>query len=128
MKRILWVALVALTLVFSPVAEAQTLDSGQVKGTVFDETNAPIPGATVTLKNEVAGQGLHSKASLWFSNSWGPACSIFFSILGLSPEHDALIEVVTVVSLGPNVAHDAPTTRPTAKTATAFIIFILLHE
>ncbi len=55
MKHTYWVATIALTLALSPLAEAQTLDSGQIRGVVYDETKAPIPGATLTLKNDQTG-------------------------------------------------------------------------
>ena len=49
------VAFLAAALLFSPIADAQTLSSGQIRGVVYDETKAPIPGATVTLKNDETG-------------------------------------------------------------------------
>ena len=55
MKRNFWVATIALALALSPLAEAQTLDSGQIRGVVYDQTKAPIPGATLTLKNDQTG-------------------------------------------------------------------------
>ncbi|MFQ5525672.1 MAG: carboxypeptidase regulatory-like domain-containing protein [Thermoanaerobaculia bacterium] len=55
MRRSFWLALLVIGLALAPVAQAQTLDSGQVSGNVYDETNAPIPGATVTLRSSATG-------------------------------------------------------------------------
>lgn len=50
MRRICLLALL-VAVVLAPTAGAQTLSSGQVDGNVYDETGAPIPGATVTMRN-----------------------------------------------------------------------------
>ena len=54
MRRIfLTHAVVTLSFLFLTVALAcgQTLERGAVRGTVYDSTHAPIPGAKVTLSN-----------------------------------------------------------------------------
>ena len=53
MKSIRLAGFLAVALVFSCGRRgANALDSGQVSGNVYDETNAPIPGATVTLTKQ----------------------------------------------------------------------------
>ena len=49
----LFCAIVALA--FAVPADAQTLESGQIRGVVTDETDAPIPGVTITLRNDATG-------------------------------------------------------------------------
>jgi hypothetical protein len=49
------IALLGAFLLFAPIAHGQTLDSGQVRGVVTDETGGSIPGATVTLGNTETG-------------------------------------------------------------------------
>src|SRR3954462_12547883 len=48
------VAIVAAMLFAAPTAKAQT-SSATLDGTVLDSSNAVVPGATVTLKNEASG-------------------------------------------------------------------------
>ncbi len=55
MRRICLVALLALVVALVPSADAQTLSSGQVSGNVYDETQSPIPGATVTMRSSETG-------------------------------------------------------------------------
>ncbi len=50
-----WVLALAVVLAFSGTASAQTLESGQVGGSVKDETGAVVPGASVTLTNTETG-------------------------------------------------------------------------
>ncbi len=55
MRKALGVALIcAITaLVCLPTSvQAQTLDSGQIRGVITDQTGGPMPGVTVTLRNE----------------------------------------------------------------------------
>lgn len=51
-----WLAAVLMaTLAWSVPSGAQTLESGQVRGVVYDETKAALPGATVTLTSPATG-------------------------------------------------------------------------
>ena len=55
MRKALGVALICATtaLVCLPTSvQAQTLDSGQIRGVITDQTGGPMPGVTVTLRNE----------------------------------------------------------------------------
>jgi hypothetical protein len=54
-RRIRLIACFAVLLAIAPIAGAQTLDSGQLRGTVYDESKSPLPGATVTLSNAETG-------------------------------------------------------------------------
>jgi len=54
MKRWLAAALGA-ALAWSATASAQTLESAQIRGVVYDQTKAALPGATVTLTNAATG-------------------------------------------------------------------------
>ena len=47
-------AIAVLVLVFSPVAVAQTI-TGNIIGTVSDETGAVLPGVEVTVQNQDTG-------------------------------------------------------------------------
>lgn len=55
MKSSRLAGLFVLLLLFSAVGNAQTLESGQLSGTVFDDQGAALPGATVTLSNDSTG-------------------------------------------------------------------------
>ncbi len=48
-------AVLGVALVASGAAHAQTLESGQLRGIVYDATHAVVPGATVTLSNDATG-------------------------------------------------------------------------
>jgi hypothetical protein len=48
-------ALLGVALAGSGAAYAQTLESGQLRGIVYDESQAVVPGATVTLRNVETG-------------------------------------------------------------------------
>jgi len=48
-------AILGAALAWSATASAQTLESGQIRGIVYDETKAALPGATVTLTNAATG-------------------------------------------------------------------------
>src|SRR5436190_16883740 len=50
-----WMATMMLVALFSVAALAQT-DQGKVSGTVRDQSNAFVPGAKVTVKNERTGE------------------------------------------------------------------------
>jgi hypothetical protein len=47
--------LVAISLVLSCSAVAQSLTAGTISGTVTDPNNAVVPNATVTIENAVTG-------------------------------------------------------------------------
>lgn len=49
------VACFTAVLAFATIAGAQTLESGQIRGVVYDESKSPLPGATVTLSNDETG-------------------------------------------------------------------------
>ena len=55
MKRRCLAAILGAALAWSATASAQTLESGQIRGIVYDETKAALPGATVTLTNAATG-------------------------------------------------------------------------
>ena len=55
MRRILVPAALVVIALVSSMAGAQTLESGQVSGTVRDHEGAPVPGATVSLSNAATG-------------------------------------------------------------------------
>jgi carboxypeptidase family protein len=55
MRRRWLAAALAAVLVSAATAGAQTLESGQVHGTVYDETKAALPGVTATLTNPATG-------------------------------------------------------------------------
>jgi len=52
--RLITILAVAM-MIFAAIAGAQTLDSGQLRGIVSDQSGAPLPGATVTLSNTATG-------------------------------------------------------------------------
>ena len=49
-RRCVFAAIAVLVLVFSPVAVAQTI-TGNIIGTVSDETGAVLPGVEITVQN-----------------------------------------------------------------------------
>ena len=55
MKRRLLAATLGAVLAWYAPAGAQTLESAQIRGIVYDETKAALPGATVTLTNAATG-------------------------------------------------------------------------
>jgi carboxypeptidase family protein len=55
MKRRFLAATLGAALAWSATASAQTLESGQIRGIVYDETRAALPGAAVTLTNPATG-------------------------------------------------------------------------
>ena len=55
MKSIRLAALLAAAVLFSSMAVAQTLESGQISGVVRDDSDAPLPGASVTLSDDSTG-------------------------------------------------------------------------
>jgi hypothetical protein len=54
MRRFL-AATLGVALAWSATASAQTLESAQIRGIVYDQTGAALPGATVTLTNAATG-------------------------------------------------------------------------
>ncbi|MDH3402096.1 MAG: TonB-dependent receptor [Acidobacteriota bacterium] len=55
MRNTRLVAVLGGALLCAQIASGQTLDAGQVRGVVTDETGGSIPGATVTLQNPETG-------------------------------------------------------------------------
>jgi len=55
MRRRWLAAALGMALASAATAGAQTLESGQIRGIVYDETKAALPGATVTLTNAATG-------------------------------------------------------------------------
>jgi hypothetical protein len=55
MKRRWLTAALGAVLAWSASASAQTLESAQIRGIVYDQTKAALPGATVTLTNAATG-------------------------------------------------------------------------
>jgi len=55
MRKRWLLAVLGVALVGSGAAHAQTLESGQLRGIVYDETHSVVPGATVTLTNAATG-------------------------------------------------------------------------
>src|SRR5688572_12234421 len=55
MKRRFLAATLGAALAWSGTATAQTLESAQIRGIVYDETKAALPGAAVTLTNAATG-------------------------------------------------------------------------
>ncbi len=53
--RIAFALLAAFLLILPNLAQAQSLTTGDVAGTVTDPSGAAVPGAAVTLNNEAAG-------------------------------------------------------------------------
>ena len=50
-----WIRTLALVALLAPSLSAQT-DSGRISGTVRDQSNAFVAGASVTVKNEKTGE------------------------------------------------------------------------
>jgi hypothetical protein len=55
MKQLSFVALAAVFLVALPVASNAQETSSDVRGTVYDDSGNPVPGATVTVRNDASG-------------------------------------------------------------------------
>jgi hypothetical protein len=86
-KRLAFVLGVALA--SWTTANGQTLESGQVRGIVYDQTKSALPGATVTLSNEATGfsQTTTTNASgvYQFSQIQRGSYSMLASLSGFAP-------------------------------------------